>query len=363
MAEDDAEKTEPATARRRQEAREEGNIARSMDLTAAITLLASIILLNWLGLRVLEGLKLVIEEILSPSAAYNPVRPDDLGETLGWAGWITLATILPISLALTAVGIVATVGQVGFVISSKALMPSFSRLSPLKGLKNFFDARAGVRLFMSLSKVGLLGGMAAWFIIQDMPTIVGLPQIELLPMFGLACKLVYALAMKLAITLLVLAILDWSFQHWQRERDLRMSKQDIKEEMRRMEGDPMVKQRRARVARQLSMQRIGHSVPRADVVVTNPTHFAVALRYDPQTMKAPKVVAKGADYMALRIRQIAAASGVPLVERKEIARALYRGVEVGQEVPPDLYAAVAEILAYVYRVGGKKQPMAAVAAR
>ena len=162
------------------------------------------------------------------------------------------------------------------------------------------------------------------------------------------------LALKLAVLLLVLALLDYAFQRWQHERDLRMSKQEVKEDMKRMEGDPLVKQRRTRVARQLALQRIGQAVPNADVVVTNPTHFSVALKYDAKTMTAPKVIAKGADFLALRIRQIAVANGVPMVERKEIAQALYKTVEVGQEVPPQLYSAVAEVLAYVYRLGGRK---------
>jgi flagellar biosynthetic protein FlhB len=130
-----------------------------------------------------------------------------------------------------------------------------------------------------------------------------------------------------------------------------MSKQEIKEEMKRMEGDPLVKQRRSRVARQLAMQRVGQAVPKADVIVTNPTHFAVALQYDAKTMRAPKVVAKGADFMAMHIRQLAAAHGIPIIEKKELARALYANVEPGQEVPPEFYNAVAEILAYVYRIG------------
>lgn len=361
MAEDGAEKTEQATPRRRQEAREEGNIARSTDLNAAVMLLASVLLMQWLGMQMLTGMKLLIQEQLSPSWAYNPLRVDDLQQTLGWAGWMMLRIAAPLALAMTAVGVLVSVTQVGLVFSIKPLTPNLGRLSPLKGLKGFLDARAGIRLAMSLSKVGLIGGLAFWFIYQDMPAILSMPRLEILPMFGAACGLVYDLALKLAVILLVLAILDWAYQRWQRERDLRMSKEEVKEEMRRMEGDPMIKQRRARVARQLAMQRIGAAVPRADVVVTNPTHFAVALRYDAATMKAPKVVAKGADFMAMRIRQIAAASGVPMVERKDLARALYRGVEVGQEVPPDLYGTVAEILAYVYRLNGNKRPEVAAA--
>ena len=171
---------------------------------------------------------------------------------------------------------------------------------------------------------------------------------------GATCELVYSLALRLALVLLVMALIDWTFQRWQHERDMRMSKQEIKEEMRRMEGDPMVKQRRGRVARQLVLQRVASAVPKADVVVTNPTHFAVALRYDAATMRAPKVVAKGADLLAARIRQLAMIHGIPMVERKALAQAIYKTVEVGQEVPSQYYGAIAEILAYVYRLSGRK---------
>ena len=206
---------------------------------------------------------------------------------------------------------------------------------------------------MSLGKIAVIFAVAAAIVIRDIPAIIMLAELELLPMFAASCELVYALALKLAIVLLVMALIDWAFQKWRHTRDLRMSKQEIKEELKRMEGDPLIKQRRARVARQLALQRVSSAVPKADVIVTNPTHYAVALRYD-KTMTSPRVVAKGADFLALRIRQIAIANGVPLVERKALAQALYKSVEVGQEVPPQFFTAVAEILAYVYRLSGRK---------
>jgi len=187
-----------------------------------------------------------------------------------------------------------------------------------------------------------------------MPAILSLPQLEVAPLFIVASEMIYDLALKLASLLLVLAVLDFAYQKWQHLRDLRMTKEEVKEELKRMEGDPLIKQRRSRVARQLAMQRVGQAVPKADVVVTNPTHYAVALQYDSTSMRAPKVVAKGADFMAMRIRQLAALHGVPLVERRELAQGLYKTVDIGREVPPEFYNAVAEILAYVYRLGGRK---------
>jgi flagellar biosynthetic protein FlhB len=210
-----------------------------------------------------------------------------------------------------------------------------------------------MRFVMSIGKLLIIGAMAAVVVLRDIPSILHLADLDANQILPAAGHLVFLLALKLAVLLLLLALLDYAFQRWQHERDMRMTKEEVKEEMKRMEGDPLVKQRRSRVARQLAMQRLSSAVPHADVVVTNPTHFAVALRYDGQTMQAPKVVAKGADYLAARIRQLAVINGVPMVERKELARALYRDVEVGQQIPPQFYSAVAEILAYVYRLSGR----------
>ncbi|NJL30727.1 MAG: flagellar biosynthesis protein FlhB [Phycisphaerales bacterium] len=354
MAEQNGERTEPATARRKEEARQEGNVARSADLTAAAMLLAGVILLQYTGLRFMSGLKLSLESLLRNDFTSNPTRPDDLMNLFAYAVRMGLDVLMPMLLSLAAVGLVAAAGQVGFRITPKVLEPNFMKLSPLRGLKNLFDFRGVVRMTMSLSKLLVVFGVAGWFMYADLPRIITLGELPLLPVFNLACTIIYQLAIKLAVLLLVLAFMDYSFQRWQRERDLRMTKQELKEEFKRMDGDPLVKQRRTRVARQLAMQRIGAAVPKSNVIVTNPTHFAVALQYEPGTMRAPKVVAKGADFLAMHIRQLAALHGIPIVERKELARALYAGVEVNQEVPPQFYNAVAEVLAYVFRLSGRK---------
>lgn len=354
MAEHNFEKTEAPTPRRRREAREEGNVARSTDLTAAVVLLAGILLLHALGFRLLTALRVLVESMLSVTHAANPTRGDDLSAVASYAGRVVLPSLGPLVLGVVLVAFLASVGQVGFLLTAKPLKPSMGRLSPLRGFKRLFDARAGVRLVMSVGKIALIAAAAVVVVRQDMPGILKLPQLGVRQAFENAAQLVFSLGLKLAALLLFLALLDYAFQKWQHTRDLRMSKQDVKEELKRMEGDPLTKQRRVRVGRQLAMQRIQHAVPQADVIVTNPTHYAVALRYDSQSMTAPKVIAKGADYLALRIRQIALLHGVPMVERKTLAQSFYRDIEVGQEVPPQFYGAVAEILAYVYRIGGRR---------
>ncbi len=348
------EKTEAPTPRRRSEARRDGNIARSTDLVAACALLGGIVLLHLFGVHVMTELKVMFESMLSPSAFSNPTRPGDVAMITAQAGRTLFLAVAPLVLGVTAVALLVTVGQVGFVLTTKPLEPNLGKLSPLRGLSNIFSARSGMRLVMSLAKIALILAVAGWSIHKELPRVIVLCELDVLPMFAVMCEIVYTVALKLAAVLLLLALLDYAFQRWQHTRDLRMSKQEVKEELKRMDGDPLIKQRRTRVARQLALQRIGQDVPKADVVVTNPTHFSIALRYDSDKESAPRVVAKGADFLAMRIRQIAIANDIPLVERKELARALYSEVEVGQVIPPQYYAAVAEILAYVYRLSGRK---------
>ena len=354
MAENDFEKTESPTPRRREEARQEGNVARSTDLTAAVVLLGAMLLLYVLGEQLLGGMRLTLVRMLSFDPGSNPARPGDLGALLAFSGRAMMESLLPFMFGVMAIAGLATVGQVGFLWSNKPLVPDFSRLSPLRGFRNLVDVRAAVRLIMGLAKIAAIVLVAVMVILNDVPRILKLAEMDTGPLFSGAASMVFWLGLKLAVLLLLLGVLDFAFQRWKREQDLRMTKQDLKEELKRMEGDPLIKQRRSRVARQLALQRIGHVVPKADVIVTNPTHYALALKYDSRSMKAPKLTAKGVDFLAMRIRQLAALHGVPIVERRELAQAIYRTVEVGQEVPSQFYGAVAEILAYVYRLSGRK---------
>ena len=354
MAESAQEKTEAATPRRRREARQDGNVARSPDLTAACVLLASMLLLDLFGGDLMGGLKRIVQATLSGELLSHPVQPTGLGAVPAFSSTMMSRALLPFMIGVAVVALLATLMQVGLLLTAKPLQPKFSRISPAKGLGQLFGGRGAVRLIMSLAKVAVIGTFAALVITMQMPQILKIGELDVRPICAVSWGLLYGLGVKLALVLILLALLDYAYQRWQREKDMRMTKEEVKEEMKRMDGDPLIKQRRSRVARQLAMQRIAQAVPKADVVVTNPTHFAVALRYDAATMSAPKVVAKGADYMALRIRQLALANQVPLVERKSLARALYQAVEVGQEVPPQFFSAVAEILAYVYRLSGTR---------
>jgi flagellar biosynthetic protein FlhB len=349
MPDSSGEKTEDPTPRRIQEARDEGNVPRSQDLSAAIALMAAMLLLMVMGNDIFAAFRALLRSMLGGQWGRPATGPEDIGQILAVAGMAAARIALPIALALFAVGIAANVVQVGFMVTLKPLTPNLNKLSPLKGLKNLFSRRAAMRMVMSLLKVFIVVAIATVVIMIDMPKALALIRLEPAPLLAAASGVVIGLALKIGALLLVLALLDFIYQRWQHQQDLRMTKQEVKEEWKRMEGDPLVKQRRSKVARQLALQRISADVPGSDVVVTNPTHFAVALKYD-DSMAAPKVVAKGADYLAMRIRQIAAANEIPVVERPPLARSLYRHVEVGQEIPAKFYAAVAEILAYVYRL-------------
>lgn len=348
-----ADKTEAPTARRRQEAREQGQVARSPDLTAAVLLLGGLLLLKWFGMGVVAALHGIVEENLS-AHTLTDTNSARIGAQILHSVLLAGLGMAPLLSGLFLIIIAANIVQVGFYLNGARLAPNLAALNPLRGLNRIFGARqGGMQMVMNLLKVSLVALIAYSAVNNRLAQIVSIQQYSFLQIFGIGCDIVFAIGLRVGILLLVLAIIDYVRQRYQHEKQLKMTKQEVKDEMRRMEGDPLIKSRRRQIALQRAMQKLKKDVPKADVVVTNPTHYAVALQYDEETMHAPKVVAKGADLMALRIRQLAIEAGVPIVERAPLARAMYRMIEVGQEIPEDFYSAVAEILAYVYELTGK----------
>ena len=353
MADDnDQDKTEDPTPRRREEAREEGQVARSQDLSAAV-LLAGMLVLMWpLG----PGLWSALEKVARQSLGAELGRVES---TPGEAAWRLSAVALrevaaglaPLLIAVVVIAVLVNAGQVGLRLSTKKLQPNPGVLNPISGFKKlFFESRTYFTFGLNVLKLLLVAAVAWWAVGGALPQIVGLQRLTPAQAVGAGGRVVFLVGIKVALALLVLSLLDYAYQKWKHEQDLKMTKQQVKEEMRRMEGDPQVKQRRRQLALQRAMGRLAADVPTADVVVTNPTHFAVAVKYDDDRMRAPRVVAKGGDLMAQRIREIAAANGVAIVERPPLARGLFAAVEVGHEIPEDFYGPVAEILAYVYRL-------------
>ncbi len=350
------ERTEPATPRKRQEARERGQVARSHDLTTALIVLAACLCLHFFARPSIGRLG----EVMSRTFQDLGAERFGIGTVLAAAGAVALVSlevILPIAAIVFTVAVAANLVQVGFLFTEEPLTPDLTRLDPLKGAMRIFSPRGLYRGFAGFVKIAAVGGILYYTLWTEVagpasPAAVVLLSGTVGQAVGFSLDLAVKLALRGAVVILILAIVDFAVQRWTYERDLRMSKGELKEELRRMEGDPKIKERRRRVQQQLLRQRMMRDVPQADVVVTNPTHLAIAIRYDREEMAAPRVVAKGEGLLAQRIREIAMEHGVPIVERKELARALYRAVEIGQEIPPELYKAVAELLAYVFRMAG-----------
>lgn len=356
MARDDKDqRTEPATGRRRQQAFDEGNFARSQDMKAALSLLVGMFVLYLMGQTILGTLSNAMRGLLG--TLYTGTEERFLQDATRDVLRPMLRVVPTFLLVMAVTGIVAGIMQVGLRFNGKPLTPNLSRLNPLQGLSRLWAGQNWFQLAMNVTKLIAVAVLGYVWIDRHLPQIVALPALDFPANMITGFEIVFGLAIRIAVVLLILGILDWIYHKWKFEVDIRMTKQEVKDEMKMMEGDMEMKGRRRQLARKMLMQRIRTDVPRSDVVVTNPTELAIAIRYDPETMRAPRVVAKGADYLAMTIRQVAIAHGVPIVERKPLAQALYKGVEVGQEVPPEFYQAVAEILAYVYELAGKKPAM------
>ena len=356
MAEQSGDKTEAPTPRKREEAREQGNVARSQDLTTAALILAAMLLLKAYGTGLVGALRTLVEEMLGRGALSDFHPGSALGATLR-AVFLVAAALAPLLIGVFVAAVLVNLLQVGLGLNMKRLQPNLGTLNPIKGVGRLFGGGKGergpVKGAIALLKL-LAVGFAAYSAVHDrMDEIVGVQQLEFLQIFLLGAQFVYSIAIRIGVVLLVLAIIDYAYQRYKHEQDLKMTKQEVKDEMRRMEGDPLIKHKRRQIAMHQARQRMEKDVPTADVVVTNPTELAIALKYDGSAMHAPRVVAKGQGLVAQRIREIAIASGVPILERKPLARAMYKLVEVGQEIPEQFYSTVAEILAYVYELTGK----------
>lgn len=351
MAEELGERTELPTGKRLNEARNRGQVAKSQDLGSALDLTAAVLLVVLGGGAAIAGLASLVRRVLEGQVPGDPLNPASLDALFLWTAIEAAKIIAPALLVMVAVGFVGNIVQVGWHITTHPLHPKIERLNPWAGLKKLFNARSLMKTGMNIVKLFVVVTVAALVIAKDLPMIAALPGLGVAQGLFKAALIGGELAAWLLAIFLVLGLIDFVYQRWRHTHDLMMTRQEIKEERRDVDGDPEVKSRRLRMARDIAMQRIRQEVPRADVIVTNPTHFSVALRYD-ETMRAPRIVAKGADDLAYRIREIAIANGVPIVERPPLARALFWGVEVGQEIKPQFYEAVAEVLAYVYRLKG-----------
>jgi flagellar biosynthetic protein FlhB len=349
------ERTEQPTERRRTQSRERGNVARSVDLTAAGLMLSAAALFYLLAIPVCRTLAELTATLLR-SAGRPRLEVGDVVELFRNTLQTLTPNLLAILLTMMVTAFLWNVVQVGFLIAPEALQPQFARLNPLSGARRIFSISSLMRLAGSLAKLAIVVGIAAWSIGSMLPVfaqLIGLqPGATLVYMEGSLVKL----AFQLSSALVSLALLDFLFQRWRHEQDLRMTRQEVRDELKEMEGDPFIRQRRREAHRKVAQARELHKVRTADVVITNPTEIAVAIKYDPKTMAAPAVVAKGMGEIAASIRRIAAENRVPIIERKELARALYRTIKVGQAIPVEMYQVFVEIMAYVYKLTGRTPP-------
>ena len=350
MADELGERTEDPTSKRKSQARNQGQVAKSQDLSSSITLLGAIVVMLMFGADWITRFALHMKHWLSSEALLSGFDPTTIKpDVVAWS-FSAARILMPAFLLMSFFAILAQVGQVGWLFTTYPLKPKLSKLNPISGAKRLVNKKNLVKTVVNTGKLVLVGGVAIVVMRRNLGRIVGLPQYEIPDIVQIIARMALELAIWLVVILLLLGIIDWVYQRWQHKEDLKMTKQQVKDERRSMEGDPQVKSRRFRMMQDIILNQIQTAVPQADVVVTNPTHFSVAIRYDPEKMSAPKVTAKGADFLAFRIRHLAIASGVPIVERAPLARAIYSGIEVGQEISPEHYEAVAEVLAYVYRM-------------
>ena len=355
---DDAEKTEDATPKRRREAREKGQVANSTEFVAAISLAAALGVAFLGGRRLLDAAgQLVVRSARELGA--RGTRERGYGAGRGGVGGPTTPGVLPplaLIPPLVAVGMLVSYGQVGFQFAPRAVALDAAKLDPIKGMQRMLGLRGVVRTALASAKILFIAtavSVVAW---NQLPNLAALFGADVRPAVGAAVAVALRATIAGLIAILLLALIDLVYQRWQHEKDMRMSKKELREEWKSLEGDPHLKARIRRLQREMATSRMMDDVPKATVIVTNPTHFAVALLYDrdaPDGGGTPVVVAKGVDHLALRIRSVASDAGVPVVENPPLARGLHAAVEIGEPIPEAFYKAVAEVLSYVYRLQGE----------
>lgn len=343
------EKTEPATPRRRQEARRKGEVAKSQELNSLLILLSGLLFLRFFGPGIFQGLS-QISRYLWRNASTFPVTLSEIPIHFSRGIVQVSQFLLPVVLGIMLIAIATNLMQVGFVFTTSSLAPDLNRINPVKGISNLFSKRALIRLLFSMLKIFIIGYIAYATVRAQLPQLFSLTGKSMEQIFLSLANLIYQLGLRCVLGLVPLVVLDYIFQRWEHNQKLRMTRQEVREELKQTEGSPLLKSRIRSLQRQLAKQRMMQEVPQANVVITNPTQIAVALKYEREKMNAPVLVAKGARLIAERIKELARMHGIPLVENRWLAQALYKSVEMGEEVPIKFYQAIAEVLAYVYRL-------------
>ena len=353
MAEGDLqERTEKATPRKRSEARKKGQVGKSREIPSVAVLLAGLSTLYVFGAYMYSHITSLMQDTFSMIT--NPNL--NLSESVTLGRIVVerfIVMVLPLMAAVFLTALLSNVLQVGWLVSWEAITPKLSKLDPIKGMQKLFSKQTLMELFKSLAKLALVGFIAYLTVKGEMDRLPSLADMQVQAILSYILKIAFKIFIRVSMAMILLAVLDYAFQKWQFEQQLKMTKQEVKEEFKRAEGDPLVKSRIKSIQYEVAKRRMMQEVPKADVVVTNPVHLAIALRYESAEMNAPKVLAKGAGEIAERIKILAREHHIPIVENKELAQNLYKIVAIGNEVPSTLYQAVAEVLAYVYQLKGK----------
>lgn len=352
MAEDQGEKTEQATDARREEFRKRGQVAMSREFSTAIFFLVTAGMFYVASRFFLQNIIEIFNRTMGVDLV-NSLRQGSLNDIINFVGYKLIILVAPLLLISVTVGVAAQLLQTGFLQVEDALSPNFNKMDPLKSLGRIFSLKGLVELVKSILKLLSIAGIVYLILrseIHQIPYLSGYGIEQIMSYFGgLAINLLLAVGM----FMLVLAIADYFFQRWQLEKEMMMTKQEVKEEHKSREGDPLIKARIRKIQREVATRKMMAKIPKADVVITNPTHIAVVLKYS-DNLPAPQLVAKGADFVAEKIKQIARDNNIPIIENKPLARTIFKTMKLGQVIPRELFVAVAEVLSYVYRLRRKK---------
>ncbi len=351
---DGGEKTEKATPKKRQDTRKEGQVAKSAEVTTAFMLIGGFAGLGMFSAYMYKNItELFMLNNDMQKQFLDVFEPVFLVDYLGYVFTKIILIALPLLLVAMVIGFVTNYMQVGWLVTAKPLMPKFSKINPISGFKRIFSLKSIIELIKSLLKFGLILAVVYNVVknyVTYLPSVFLLTPFQQMEFLG---EIVVKMGISVGVAFLFIAGIDYAYTQYKHEKDIKMSKHEVKEEYKQAEGNPQIKGAIRQKMREASMRRMMQDLPSADVIITNPTHYAVALKYDKASGKAPVVVAKGADFLAKRIRDVANENKIEIVEDKPLARTLYANVEIGNEIPPELYKAVAEILAYVFKLKDK----------
>lgn len=352
------EKTEPATQKKLDDARKEGQVAKSKEIANGLGLVALFLILKFwaptMGRQFLELFHATYARIPEVTDLTGGTGPSTAAtQIFRFAALRTVIILLPIFIIGYLVAFLSDYVQVKWKPTAKPLKPKFNKLNPINGFKRIFSVNSLVELLKSIIKIFLIGYVAYSYLMDRQNNILLLYDVSLIQAIAFIGETVINLGLRISLLFMIVAFADFAYQKYKFAKDMRMTKQEVKEEFKNQEGNPEIKGRIRQKMREASQRRMMQALPQADVVITNPTHYAVALKYDADIAPAPFVIAKGEDYLALKIREVAKEHNIEIVENKPLARMLYANVNIDDQVPPELYSAVADVLAYVYHIQGR----------